>query len=206
MFDAFVRRMLEPYREQIAALETAVEDLRRRAENQGRLGVVSEVDAAKGLVKIKHGDNVTPWIKVMQPASGDIRETRVPTVNEQSLLVNFGGGDGSAHSIALCGLSSDAFPPVSDRSELHRRVYPDGTEQSYDHESHLLDWKNGPTTVKADQSSIELMCNGSGFKIDAAGVHLLGPLIEHNGVNIGLDHTHDDTAPLAGSKSGMVTK
>lgn len=206
MFLAFVRNMLEPYREQIAALETAVEDLRRRAENQGRMGVVHEVDAPGGLVKVKHGDNVTPWIKVMQPASGDIRETRVPTVGEQSMLMNYGGGDGSAHSIALCGLASNAFPPVSDRAELHRRVYPDGAEQSYDHASHALDWKNGPTTVKADQSSIVLMCGVSGIKIDAAGVQLIGPKVRHLDVNIGLDHTHDDTAPLAGSKSGMVTK
>lgn len=205
MFLAYVRSLLEPYREQIAALETAIEDLRRRAENQGRMGTVAEVDAVAGTVKISHGDNITPWVKVMQPASGDIRETRVPTVGEQTLLVNFGGGDGSAHSIALCGLSSDAFPPVSDRPELHRRVYPDGTEQSYDHAAHVLDWKNGPTTVKADHSSVVLMVGGSGIKVDAEGVQLLGPLVKHGDVNIGATHTHDDTAPLAGAKSGMVT-
>lgn len=190
MFLAYIRAMLDPYREQLAALETAVEDLRRRAENQGRMGTVAEVDAVAGTVKISHGDNLTPWIKVMQPASGDIRETRVPTVGEQSLLVNFGGGDGSAHSVALCGLSSDAFPPVSDRPELHRRVYPDGTEQSYDHAAHALDWKNGPTTVKADQSQVELKCGASSITMTADGIALKSPTLTHNGKNIGFDHAH----------------
>lgn len=206
MFGAIIRGFLEPYREQLAALEKIVEDLQRRAENQGRIGIVSEVDAVKGLVRIKHGDNVTPWIKALQPAAGDVRETRVPTVGEQTMLVNYGGGDSSAHAVALCGLASDAFPPVSDRPELHRRVYKDGTEQSYDDAAHALNWKNGPTTVKADQSSVEIMCGASGIKIGPGGVQLLGPMVTHGAVNIGDTHTHDDTALLAGSKSGMVTK
>ncbi|WP_395593061.1 phage baseplate assembly protein V (plasmid) [Pseudomonas sp. B26140] len=206
MLLAYLSRLLEPYREEVAALRTEIEDLRRRAENHNRIGTVAEVDAAKGLIKVSHGDNTSPWIKFMQPSAGGVRETRVPAVGEQSLLINYGGGDGSAHSAALCGLPSDAFPPVSDRPELHRRVYKDGTEQSYDDASHTLDWKNGPTTIKADQSSIELMCGDVGFTIDAGGFHLVAPKVDHNGVNIGLDHTHDDTAPLAGAKSGMVTK
>ncbi|WP_204270522.1 hypothetical protein, partial [Enterobacter hormaechei] len=60
----------------------------------------------------------------------------------------------------------------------------------YDHVAHALEWKNGPTTVKADQAGIELLRNGSGVRIDAAGVHLVGPLVDHAGKNLGKDHTH----------------
>ena len=193
MFLAYFSRLLDPYREQLAALEKEIEDLRRRAENHNRIGTVAEVDAANSRVKISHGDNTSPWIKFMQSSAGGVRETRVPAVGEQSLLVNYGGGDGSAHAVALCGLASDAFPPVSDRPELHRRVYKDGTEQSYDDASHTLDWKNGPTTIKADQSSIELMCGDVGFVIDAGGFHLKAPKVDHNGVNIGMDHKHTNS-------------
>lgn len=197
MFDAFLRVALAPIIERLAELEGEVEDLRRRAEGHNRIGTIAAVDPAAGLCQVSHGELRSPWIKYINPAAGGVSETRHPSVGEQCLLLNYGGGDGSAQAMALVGLPTAAFPPVSDRADLHRRTYPDGTESSYDHAAHALEWKNGPTTVKADQAGIELLSNGSGVRITAAGVSLIGPKADHDGVNIGKDHKH----PITGGSS-----
>lgn len=192
MFNAYLRIQLAPLIERLASLEAELEDLRRRADGHNRIGTVAAVDPANGLCQVSHGELLSPWIKYASLAAGAVSETRHPSVGEQCLLINYGGGDGSAQAVALLGLPSAQFPPVSDRAELHRRTYPDGTESSYDHVAHALDWKNGPTTVKADQAGIELLSNGSGLRIDASGVHLVGPKVDHEGVDIGKTHPHLD--------------
>ena len=202
MFDAILRLQLGPIVERLAELEAELEDLRRRGENHNRIGTVVAVDPAAKRCQVSHGALRTPWIKYFNPAAGAVSETRHPSVGEQCLLINFGAGDGSAQSVALCGIESGAFPAVSDRAELHRRTYPDGTETAYDHASHALTWSNGPTSVKADRAGIELLSNGSGIRIDAAGVHAIGALLDHNGTNVGQDHLHKDTMPQTGAKSG----
>lgn len=197
MFDAFVNQKLEPLIERLAELEAEIEDMRRRAENHNRIGIVDQVDPATGLCKVKHGDLMTPWVKYMNPSAGDISETRHPSVGEQCLLINYGGGDGSAHSVALGGLTSDKFPPASTEAQLHRRTYPDGTQSSYDHASHTLSWQNGQTSVTASQELIELAIQAVKLTLtpqtalltigavsvllDAQGVHFTGPKVDHQG-------------------------
>ena len=196
MFDEYVSRRLAPLVERLAELETEIEDLRRRAENHNRIGTLTEVDPA-GTCRVSHGDLKTPPIKWFNPSAGEISETRIPSVGEQCVLINYGGGDGGAHTVALCGLTSGAFPPVSVEPQLHRRTYPDGTQSSYDHESHKLIWQNGLASVNASQELIELaigpavltMTPESGLftigavslLVDAAGFHFTGPVIDHQG-------------------------
>lgn len=197
MFAAFVREQLAPYRERLAELETEIEDLRRRAENYNRIGTVAEVDAGANLCKVSHGDNLTPWIKFMQASAGEVSETRVPSQGEQCLLINYGGGDGGAHAIALCGIPSSAFPPASTEANLHRRIYPDGTQQSYDHDAHALAWQNDKTSVAASRELVELLVNVAkvsvspelielklgevGIAIAPDGIHFTGPVVDHAG-------------------------
>jgi len=190
MFDAILRVHLAPLIERLAELETEIEDLRRRAENHNRIGTVAAVDPAAGRCRVSHGELLSPWIRYFNPSAGEVSETRHPSEGEQCLLINFGAGDGSAQSVALTGIPSGAFPPVSDRGELHRRTYPDGTETAYDHESHALTWSNGPLSVKADQSGVEVMLGGVGFKLTAAGFSHIGGTLDHDGKNIGKDHQH----------------
>lgn len=202
MLAGLINQQLGPLIERLAEMETEIEDLRRRAENHNRIGTVVEVDAGAGRCKVSHGDLTTPWIKYMNPSAGEVSETRVPSVNEQCLLINYGGGDGGAQSVALCGLNSDAFPAVSTVPELHRRTYPDGTESSYDHEAHAFAWANGPLSVKASQDGVEVMLGEVGFKVTAAGFRHIGGTVDHDGHNIGLDHLHKDTQPQQGALSG----
>lgn len=192
MFDAFLRMQLGPIIERLAALEEELEDLRRRAEGHNRIGTIVSVDPAAGVCQVSHGELTSPLVKYFSLAAGGVSETRHPSAGEQCLLINYGGGDGSAQAMALTGLPSAAFPPVSDRAELHRRVYPDGAEQSYDHAAHALDWKSGPAYVKATRDLVEIGLGSAGLRFTPAGASFFGPRVDHNGVNIGQDHKHKD--------------
>lgn len=196
MFKAAINQQLDPVLERLAELEEEIEDLRRRADNHNRIGTIQSVDPA-GTCRVSHGDLLTPPIKWFNPSAGDVSETRIPSVNEQCLLINYGGGDGGAHTVALCGVISAAFPPASTEAQLHRRTYPDGTESSYDHDSHALQWKNGQTSVKASQELVEVAIGTAKLDLtaqtalltigpvsvlfDAAGIHFTGPVIDHQG-------------------------
>lgn len=202
MFDAYLSQRLGPLIERLAELETEIEDLRRRAEGHNRIGTVSAVNPAQGLCQVSHGELKSPWIKYFNPAAGEVSETRHPSVGEQCLLLNFGGGDGSAQAFALLGVPSAAFPVASTTAPVHRRTYPDGAETSYDHAAHLLKWIIGPTTITADLERLVLASNGSSVTVDATGVHFGGPRVDHQGINVGFDHVHKDTKPNPGTDSG----
>lgn len=199
---AYLRLALAPLIERLVGLEAEIEDLRRRSEGHNRIGTIASVDPASGTCTVSHGELTSPPVKYFSIAAGAVSETRHPTAGEQCLLINYGGGDGSAHAMALCGLPSAAFPPVSTRAELHRRVYPDGTESSYDHAANLLDYKNGPLSVKADRAGLVVMLGGVGFRVTSAGFEHVGGQVLHDGINIGKDHQHKDTQPQDGAFSG----
>lgn len=125
------------------------------------------------------------------------RPKPIPSVGEQCLLLNYGGGEGGAQSVALFGLNSSLFPPVSSVASLIRRRHQDGTQSDYDDASHTFNWINGPTTfsgsreqvdVKVGAASLTLSAQGitlqlgaTGLSLDAAGVHLSGPVADHQG-------------------------
>lgn len=196
MFDEYISRKLGPLVERLAEVESELEDLRRRSDNQARIGIITEVDPA-GRCKVSHGDLTTPWIKWFNPSAGEVTETLIPSAGEQCVLINYGGGDGGAHTVALRGLTSDAFPPASTVPELHRRTYPDGAESSYDHAAHVLAWKSGETSLTASrevldfgigQARIVLTPESAVFSVgevsmtlDAGGAHFTGPVIDHQG-------------------------
>jgi phage baseplate assembly protein gpV len=76
-------------------LERKVAEMDRRARNRKRTGVVSEVDTAKGLarVKIMDGDRpyISPWVPWKEVAAGGIKSHIPPTVGEQVDLVSESG-------------------------------------------------------------------------------------------------------------------
>ncbi|MDB6446126.1 phage baseplate assembly protein V [Pseudomonas sp. 21TX0197] len=197
MFDGLVRLHLGPIIERLAEVEAELEDLHRRADSFCRIGVCQEVDAASNTCRVSHGDLLTPAIRFFNPSAGAQSESRIPSIGEQCLLLNHGGGDGGGQSVALFGLNGGQFPPVSTQASLTRRLYQDGTESGYDHTSHVLHWNNGPTAFAGSRESlelsigparlamspetIELQLGGVGIRLDASGVHLSGPLVDHQG-------------------------
>ena len=197
MFDALLRLQLAPIVERLAQMETQFEDLYRRAESFCRIGVCQEVDAASNTCKVSHGELLTPAIRFFNPSAGAQTETRIPTVGEQCLLLNYGGGEGGGQSVALFGLNSDRFPPLSRVASLTSRRYQDGTQSAYDAAGHVLDWNNGPTAFSGSREQVEMSLGAArlvmtaatislqvgavGMLLDASGVHLSGPVVDHQG-------------------------
>ena len=197
MFDALLRMQLGPIVERLAEMEAQLEDLHRRAESFCRIGVCQEVDAASNTCKVSHGELLSPAIKFFNPSAGAQTETRIPSVGEQCLLLNYGGGEGGTQSVALFGLNSSLFPPVSGVASLTRRRHQDGTQSDYDDTTHTFNWVNGPTTFSGSREQVEvnvgaasltmnaqritLQLGPTGLLLDAAGVHLSGPLVDHQG-------------------------
>ena len=190
LISRMIRAALAPYADEIATLRDEVEDLHRRAANLNRIGTCVAVDPASGRCQVSHGGNRSPWIKYFNPAAGETRETRHPSVGEQCLLLNYGAGDGSAQAMALTGLPSAAFPPVSGEGNVWRRTFKDGTTESYDHDAHRFERAIGSSTMTADRDGITLMHGGNGLRIDASGVHLVGSGVDHDGKDIGKTHKH----------------
>lgn len=197
MFEALLRMQLGPIIERLAEMETQLEDLYRRADSFCRIGTCQQVDAASHTCKVSHGDLLTPSIRFFNPSAGAQTETRIPSVGEQCLLLNYGSGEGGAQSVALFGLNSSLFPPVSSLATLTRRQHQDGTQSEYDDASHVFNWRNGPTTVTGSREqvivnvgaanlvmmadSITLQLGAAGLRLDAGGVHLSGPVVDHQG-------------------------
>lgn len=197
MFDALLRLQLGPIIERLAEMETELEDLYRRTDSLCRIGVCQEVDASSNTCRVSHGELLTPAIRFFNPSAGAQSESRIPSVGEQCLLLNHGGGEGSAQSVALFGLNGNRFPPASTQASLTRRLYQDGTESGYDDASHVLHWNNGPVAFNGNREALELSIGSArlamspdvielqlgavGVRLDASGVHLSGPLVDHQG-------------------------
>jgi phage baseplate assembly protein V len=197
MFDALFNQQLGPIIERLAEMETEIEDLHRRTDSLCRIGVCEVVDAASNTCRVRHGELLTPAIRFFNPSAGAQSESRIPSVGEQCVLLNHGGGDGGGQSVALFGLNGGQFPPVSTQASLTRRRYQDGTESGYDDASHTLRWQNGPATFTGTRESLELsigparwvmtpeaiqlQLGATGLLLDASGVHLSGPLVDHQG-------------------------
>ncbi|QZA99345.1 phage baseplate assembly protein V [Pseudomonas mandelii] len=197
MFDALFNQQLGPIIERLAEMETEIEDLHRRTDSLCRIGVCEEVDAASNTCKVRHGELLTPAIRFFNPSAGAQSESRIPSIGEQCVLLNHGGGDSGGQSVALFGLNGGQFPPVSTQASLTCRCYQDGTESGYDDASHILHWQNGPATFIGTRESLELsigparwvmtpeaiqlQLGATGLLLDASGVHLSGPLVDHQG-------------------------
>ncbi|MCG7551569.1 phage baseplate assembly protein V [Pseudoalteromonas sp. Of7M-16] len=181
LIEQIMREMLNPYLERIEGLSSEVEELRRRTQSMIRLGRVVEVEESGWLIKVEHGDLITPFIRWFSGAAGEVKEYRCPSIDEQCVLLNFGAGNNGTQTVALIGLFSDRYPsPCFDPNEI-LRVYPDGTKVSYNMEAHKLDIViEGEASLKiAESATVDIGGNamvkaGGEIKVDGSKVQLNG--------------------------------
>ncbi|WP_051560187.1 phage baseplate assembly protein V [Marinobacterium jannaschii] len=144
-----IQQALRPYDDKIAELVSDLEELQRRLDNIIRPGVVDDVHPGGKLVRVKSGRNRTPWIKWMAPAAGAVREYRCPSVGEQVALLNYGGGDNSTQTWALCGVWSDQFNSPAGNPNHHLIDWGDGMSMLIDMEAQRVVW-NVPGGMELD--------------------------------------------------------
>ena len=137
-FQRYLQEALLPYQDLITQLTEQIEAIQRCQRSLIRAGYCHAVDVAQAKVQVQHGANRTPWIHWFAPSAGEIREFRCPSQGERCLILNFAGGDNSCQSVALFGIFSETYPPEQIGQHLHRRIYPDGSTVTYDHQQHRL--------------------------------------------------------------------
>ena len=199
LIEQIIETQLEPYLERLEELSCETEDLRRRMQNMIRLGFVSEVHESGTLIRVKHGQLVTPFIKWFSESAGDTKDYRCPSVGEQAVLLNYASGNSGAQTVALIGLFSTKFPsPSTDPDEIIR-CYPDGSLVSYHAKNHVMkiDVK-GDVEVTASKGA--KVTAGEKVTVDAASIHLN----QGKGVVTG-DHLCMITGKPHGDCSSQVT-
>lgn len=82
----------------ILAILHRMEEVERRFENRERTGTIAEVDAAKGVARVKYGQDpksgqplLSPWIPWKELAMGKIKTHFPPEVGEQVKIVSESG-------------------------------------------------------------------------------------------------------------------
>jgi phage baseplate assembly protein V len=143
--------MYDPFLE----YERRIQNLERRIENMVRVAKVTEVDAAKGLVKFQDGDFLSEWQPWVQRA-GTIKDWQPPSVGEQVLAISPSGQPEQAW--VQPGGFSDANPQPHNVEAEHvlttigsMRIQATGTEVTITVGGTVITAKDGEATIKADK-------------------------------------------------------
>lgn len=150
----------------IADLVARVADLERRVRNQSRTGTIEQVDAAKGLARVRlmHGETpfLTGWLPWEEPAAGANKTHLPPSIGQQ---------------VKICSESgdlSDATIQSSINSDANTR--PSGAGDSYV----LSSVGAASITISGGGSAMVLKVGGSTVTLTAGGIALSAPKIDLN--------------------------
>lgn len=108
----------------------------RLIANLLKQGNIAQADAARGLVRVQHGDLLTDWLPYFVPFAGGVSVHRVPSVGENCLVLSPSGE--VANGLVLCGLASNQHPQPSTSPDETVIRFPDNAQFSYNHQSGSL--------------------------------------------------------------------
>lgn len=166
----------------IARLFARVADLERRMANMMRAGPVEEVDAAKGLCRLRVGGtddkpHLSAWIPYAQK-SGQLKAHIPPSKGQPMLMLSPNGDPKQARAVADSW--SDANPSPNKSGDENTVTF--GA------------WR---FTLGKDKLSV------SGPTLEWSGdVEFKSGTLKHDGVNVGKDHLHTQVEP-GGGLSGV---
>lgn len=160
----------------VVELGRRIADLERRNRNRRRTGVVTEVDHAKGLARVKFSEKpkpyLSPWMPWLEIAAGGTSTHIPPVVGEQVDVVSESGE------------LTDGIIDFSTHSDQNPRPH-DGPEAVIKHGNVRIEIAKDKITIKGD-----LKIEG---KVDIEGDH-----VKHNGHRIDDHHKHTDVEPGSG--------
>lgn len=162
--------------ERIDELRRRVAELERRIGSQARTGVVTEVDAASGLARVRLTDGDQPmlsgWLPWIEAAAGANKTHNPPSVGQQ---VEIRSESGDLHDATIQG---------SVNSTANGRPSAAGDE--------FVLLSVGAASIKATGggSAIVISIGGYSLTLSEAGAVNAGGTLTHNGKDIGATHTH----------------
>ena len=150
----------------ITGLARRVSELERRVGGQMRTGVVSEVDAEKGLarVELQSGETTfkTGWIPWEEAAAGSNRTHNPPSKGQQ---VQVRSETGDLHDATIqSSMNSNAVPRVSGKGDEYVLAAVGATN----------------ITVSDGGGSVVIKCGGSSITMSPTGIRLQAARIDLN--------------------------
>lgn len=97
-----------------------IQEIERRFENRERTGTIAEIDAKKGLARVKLGEDeqgkpyLSPWVPWKETAMGAIKTHFPPSVGEQVKIVSESGD--MTDAVIDTSLPSSANPRPHDQA------------------------------------------------------------------------------------------
>lgn len=158
----------------IARQSREIAELRRQQRGRSREGAVTQVDAARGLVRVDVGREGSPlltgWIPVRTQAAGALAIQADPVVGER---------------VRVTSESGDLTDAVVDGS-----LYNDAeTARPHNVAGELMIAK-GDASVLVTASAIKLTVGATSITVTAGGVSFGGGSLTHDGTNVGKTHVH----------------
>lgn len=125
--------------------------LKRLLANIIRIGIVSDVDLASGLCRVKIGNLETDWLNWLTLRAGRVRFWSAPSVGEQVMVLSIGGE--LTTGFVLPAIFSDANPAPSQSADAIVITFPDGARFEYEPEtSHLAVTGIATAIIEASES------------------------------------------------------
>lgn len=169
----------------IAELFHRIADLERRVQNKKRPGTVAEIDAAKGLARVKLSEDpatgkayLTDWVPWKMPAMGATKVNIPPSVGQQ-VFVESESGDLTDAVIDNALRSNENPQPDAEPGEGvittgSTRIFFSGSQVRIKSETIVLD---GEVHISKSLDVAQNIANGGnmatgGVHVDANGVHI----------------------------------
>jgi phage baseplate assembly protein V len=189
------------YGDALAKLIREVAELKRVQANTMRVGTVHEVDAAKGMVRLKYGERkgkpvLGPWRPWMEQG-GALKTWKPPTVGQTMMSFN-PQGDQRQGVILNSSFSDQNQQPSSQGSENVVTYGPfKGTLKAND-----LLLEMGGAKLRMRGNAINLVLGGSEIIVTNGAINIKSSLVLvegsqlfHNVKNVGDTHRHGGVIP-----------
>lgn len=158
-------------------LRRRITELERRLQAKSRTGVISDVDPAKGLarVKLQDGDEafLSGWVPWVEPSAGANKTHNPPSIGQQVQIIS---ESGDLHDAVIQGsLNSNANTRPSSAGDEYVLASVGQTR----------------VAVSGGGTALTLQVGAVTVTVTAAGFAVQGGQVTHNGTDIGDTHTHN---------------